>query len=90
MEKNEKELWMNYAYVISSTVRKKIILSLSEKPLTPTQIAEETSLNLSQVSRNLKKLSEKKLVECLNPDEKKGRLYHLLEEGEWVEQKIDE
>lgn len=90
MENNDKKLWMKYAYVISSKVRKKIILSLSNKPLTPTQIADETGLNLSQVSRSFNDLKDKNLIECLNPEEKKGRLYRLIEDGEWVLDKIKE
>ncbi len=90
MESNEKDLWVEYAFVIRSEVRKKIMITLSNKPLTPTQIADETELNLSQVSRNLKKLSERGLVELLNPEEKKGRLYRLMENGRWVVDKWNE
>jgi len=90
MESNEKDLWVEYAFVIRSEVRKKIIITLSNKPLTPTQIADETELNLSQVSRNLKKLSERGLVELINPEEKKGRLYRLVEKGRWVVDKWNE
>ncbi len=87
MEKKDKETLKKYAYVISSEVRKKIMNALSKKPLTPSQIAEETELNLSQVSRNLKKLREKELVELINPEDKKGRLYRLKEDGEWIIEK---
>lgn len=36
------------------------------------------------MSRNLKKLMEYKLVECLNPDKKVGRLQILTDLGEKV------
>jgi len=90
MSNKEKERWMKYSYVISSKVRKKIILALGKKPLTPTQIAEKTEMNLSQVSHSLTDLSDEGMIECMNPEQKKGRLYTLLEDGEWVLKKIDE
>jgi len=90
MEKKDKETLRKYAYVISSEVRRKIMIALAKKPLTPTQIAEETELNLSQVSRNLKSLREKELVELINPEDKKGRLYRLKEDGEWIVKKDKE
>ncbi len=90
MPNKTKERWMNYSYVISSKVRTKIIKALENKPLTPTQIAEKTDMNLSQVSHSLRDLTDENLIECMNPKKKKGRLYTLLEDGEWVLKKIEE
>src|SRR5256885_15475918 len=48
----------------------------------PSQLAEETALRIVHVSRALRELSGRGLVECLTPDVKaRGRLYGLTPDG---------
>ena len=47
----------------------------------PTQIANDSGVLHNHVSNVLRELKEKELVECLNPESRKGRLYRLSEEG---------
>ena len=47
----------------------------------PTQIANDSGVLRNHVSNVLRELKEKELVECLNPESRKGRLYRLSEEG---------
>jgi len=54
------------------------------KQKTPTQIAEETKLAISHVSRTLSEFKDKGIVECLTPDEKIGKLYALTKKGSKV------
>ena len=55
--------------------------ALEDKKLTPIEIAKETNIPLSHISNTLAELSEKKLLVCLTPELKKGRLYDLTNEG---------
>jgi predicted transcriptional regulator len=71
-------------FVLASDYRKKIMLSLQDRPLTPSIISEKTSLYPSHVSLTLSELVEKKLVVCLTPKLRKGRLYELTSEGKKI------
>lgn len=71
-------------YVIASTYRKKVISILKEEALTPNTISKKTGLYPSHVSQTLSELAEKKLVVCLTPKLKKGRLYELTSDGKNV------
>jgi DNA-binding MarR family transcriptional regulator len=80
--------WADYSFVVRGQNRRKVLLAL-EKEKTPTQVAEETKLNLSHVSRALKELTERGLVECVTPEEKVGRIYRATPEGETVRERVD-
>lgn len=71
-------------YVLASTYRKKVISVLKEEALTPITVSEKTGLRPSHVSQTLSELTKKKLVVCLTPKLKKGRLYELTSEGKSV------
>jgi len=65
----------------SSKYRLKIVKAINNETLTPSEIADKTKLRLNHVSMFLKELKENKLVECLNEETRKGRLYELTELG---------
>ena len=65
----------------SSDYRLKIIQAINGDTLTPSEIANKTKIRLNHVSMFLKELKEKKLVNCLNEENKKGRLYELTKLG---------
>lgn len=71
-------------YVKASSYRKKILKSLEHQKLTPVEMARETGIPLSHVSNTLTELLKKKLVICLTPELKKGRIYDLTREGRSV------
>jgi len=73
--------WDIFSYVYRSKERTSILIALVGKKLTPTKISELTDLHKSNVSRSLKALEEKGLVQCLTPDEKVGRLFVLSDIG---------
>ncbi|MCV0410764.1 hypothetical protein [Nitrosopumilus sp.] len=75
-------------FVLASEYRKKVMLSLQDKALTPSMISEKTKLYPSHVSNTLNELVEKKLVVCLTPKLKKGRLYELTKEGHKILEKL--
>jgi DNA-binding MarR family transcriptional regulator len=49
--------------------------------MTPSEIAKTLSVHLSQVTRNLGELEERGLVECKNPQMRKGRIYAITRRG---------
>ncbi len=75
-------LWSDFSFVVSSGYRERVLATLSTKPRLPGQLAGETDLRLAHVSRALRELSDRGLVECLTPEVKaRGRLYGLTARG---------
>ena len=79
----------DYPWVIRGRQRKKIIKAMG-KPKIPTQIKEETNLSLNNVSDVLREFRKKKIVKCLNPKDKTGRLYKLTPKGMKIKEMIKE
>lgn len=75
-------------YVVASNYRKKVLLALQEKPMTPIGVSKKTSIYPSHISTALKELNEKMLVVCLTPKLRKGRLYDLTKEGRKILKEI--
>jgi len=75
-------------YVEKSKYRTKVIKSLDGNIRMPMEIAKKTDIYQNHISNTLKQLKDHELVECINPEMRKGRLYRLTEKGEKVAQKI--
>lgn len=74
--------WDVIGYVISSEHRTAVLGRLAEGPATPTQIADSVDLSVTHVSRALRSLRERELVELLVPEERrKGRVYGVTSTG---------
>jgi len=71
-----------------SHARKTCLLILATGPKTPNIIASSACMNLSHVSRALKELSEKGLVECLTPKLTKNKIYQITPTGLEILNKI--
>lgn len=72
------------AYMKSSKNRQKVLNSLNENMKIPSEISKDTNIRLNHVSALLKELKDNDLVECLNEESKKGRLYTLTKIGKKV------
>lgn len=81
--------WQKYSFVVRVKNRR-ICLEHLGSPKTPSQLRDETGLNLSHVSRSLSELEEEGIIECLTPDLKTGRVYARTDSGEEIAQKIKE
>ena len=82
--------WDDISYVISSRYRIAVLQELSNGPATPSQIAENSDIAIAHISRALRGLREKTLVQLLvSEDRKKGRVYGITDKGETVWQKIE-
>jgi len=75
-------VWSDFSFVASSGYRERVIHALARKPKFPKDVARETTLRITHVSRALREMGERGLVECLNPEAKaRGRLYAVTEAG---------
>lgn len=72
----------------NSKYRIGVMKSLKGKVLIPTEIADKTGIVRNHISNTLRDLKDKGLVECLNPKDKKGRLYRLTDKGNNIVEKL--
>ena len=82
------QLWKEVGYVQSSKYRTKVMKSLAEETKIPSKIAGDTEILQNHMSTILKQLKEHELVEFINPEVRKGRLYRLTDKGEEIVNKL--
>ena len=76
-------------YVLDSKYRYKALMVLSSDGVKiPSQISVETMILQNHISKVLRELKLKGLIECINEDSKKGRLYRLTSIGERVKSEL--
>ena len=68
-------------YVNNSSYRVKVLKALGDDVKIPTQIASDSGILPNHISNVLRQLKEKEIVECINPEVRKGRLYRLSDDG---------
>ena len=69
---------------MGSTYRVKAVSALDNEIKIPTQIARDTGIRTNHISKVLSELKNEELVECINEDAKKGRLYRLTSTGQEI------
>ena len=77
----DEELIKSISLIKSSSYRQKILESLGTNIMTPAEIAKSSGFRLNHVSMYLTDMKEAGLVQCLNEDSKKGRLYQMTDLG---------
>ena len=82
------EMLTEMSYVKISTYRTKVMKSLDDKVKMPSQIAKDSDILQNHISTVLKQLKEHELVECINPEVRKGRLYRLTSKGDVIVKNI--
>ena len=75
-------------YVQKSSYRKKVLQTIGTDVKMPKEISEESGILQNHISNVLKQLRDKDLVECINPEVRKGRLYRASDEGIEVLKKL--
>lgn len=55
----------------------------------PSAIARDSGIKTNHISKVLSELKAHELVECINPEVRKGRLYRLTETGEDVVKNLE-
>ena len=75
------EMLTEISYVQISKYRAKVMKSLENDIKIPTNIAKDSGIRTNHISKVLSELKAHELVECINPEVRKGRLYRLTEKG---------
>ena len=88
MELSDK-LLIEISYVNISKYRTKVMKSLDGEVLIPSQIAKDSGIRTNHISKVLSELKAHELVECINPEVRKGRLYRLTDLGKLIVKKIE-
>lgn len=91
-ERNEDATddWDQIGFIISSKYRRAVLEQLVEGPSIPSSIASRTGLPITHISRALRSLRERSLVELLVSKEKrKGRIYGITEKGKRLWDRIE-
>lgn len=70
--------------------RKYCLETLASGPKTPSSLVKISGKHLSHISRALRELTEKGLIECLTPDLPKSRIYGITNKGKEVLKKLKE
>jgi len=73
--------WEDAGILKASPSRLKILELVSKRPMTPKEIAQQSKLHLSQVSRGIKEMEKRNMVKCMTPSLKRGRIYSATEKG---------
>ena len=71
-------------FVRRSTYRQRVLKSLNDDVLMPKEIAERSNIKTNHVSKVLSELKSKELIELVNPEARKGRLYRLTSVGDEI------
>jgi ArsR family transcriptional regulator, cadmium/lead-responsive transcriptional repressor len=87
---------MNKLELVSWILRgsqRRVIFGILEGRMIPAQIFQKVRLINKKITRNnvsdvLREMRENNLVECLNPNEKKGRIYQLTKKGLEVKKEL--
>lgn len=77
-------------YVKKSKYRTKVLESLKDDVKIPSEIAKDTEIYQNHISNTLRQLREHELIECINPEVRKGRLYRLTALGDEVAENLKE
>ena len=75
-------------YVKISKYREKTLKSIGDDVKIPTKIAKDSGIRPNHISKVLSELKSKEIVECINEEAHKGRLYRLTDNGKDVLESI--
>lgn len=83
------EMLTEISYVQISQYRTKVMNALDGEVKIPSNIARDSGIRTNHISKVLGELKEHELVECINPEVRKGRLYKHTEKGERVVKNLE-
>lgn len=90
MSQKDDELLKLTSYVEISKYREKTLKSIGNNVKIPTNIAKDSNIRTNHISKVLSELKSKEIVECINEETRKGRLYRLTDTGKEVLESINE
>ncbi|MEK6935229.1 MAG: ArsR family transcriptional regulator [Nanoarchaeota archaeon] len=80
--------WDDISFIVRNKNRK-AVFNMLDKPKIPTQLSKELQINIGFVSNILIELLERKLIDCLSPNEKRNRFYKISKKGQKIKEKIE-
>ncbi|MBE6498613.1 MAG: helix-turn-helix transcriptional regulator [Methanobrevibacter sp.] len=83
------EMLTEISYVKISSYRKRVMKSLEDDVKMPSEIARDADIRQNHISKVLSELKAHELVECINPEVRKGRLYRHTDKGEDVVKNLE-
>ena len=83
------EMLKEMSYVKISQYRTKVMKSLDGEVKIPTVIAKDSEIRPNHISKVLAELKAHELVECINPEVRKGRLYRLTDKGDEIVKNLE-
>ena len=83
------EMLKEISYVKISEYRSKVMKALEDDIKIPSKIAKDSDIRQNHISKGLAELKAHELVECINPEVRKGRLYRLTPKGDELVKNID-
>lgn len=88
----DEEDWNVLSEVKRSTYRRKALAYLYEtgEPRTPTEIGKKIDVSMNHVSRALREMADRNLVDVINPDAPYDRRYQITDRGRRILAKIRE
>ena len=84
------EMLAEISYVQISTYRTKAMKALEDDVKIPSVIAKDSGIRTNHISKVLSELKAHELVECINPEVRKGRLYRHTEKGNQIVKHVDD
>ena len=84
MSNPNDELLKLTSFVQISKYREKTLKSIGDEVKIPTNIAKDSGIRTNHISKVLSELKSKEMVECINEEARKGRLYSLTDTGKDV------
>ena len=83
------EILIEMSYVQISAYRTKVMKALEGEVKIPSNIAKDSGIRTNHISKVLSELKSHELVECINPEVIKGRLYRLTDKGDDVVKNLE-
>ena len=83
------EMLTEISYVQISQYRTKVMKALEGEVKIPSNIAKDSGIRTNHISKVLGELKKHELVECINPEVRKGRLYRHIEKGAMVTENLE-
>ena len=83
------EMLTEISYVQIATYRTNVMKVLEDEVKIPSEIARDSDIIQNHISATLRQLKEHELIECINPEVRKGRLYRHTDKGELVVKNLD-
>ena len=71
-------------YVLKSSYRMRVLLAIGDGIMMPHKIAIKSDVGNNHISATLRQLREQGLMELINPEMPRGRLYRLTDEGKRI------